>query len=183
MIGLVAAGRLDELTEYLAIELDRIAAAGATIGMFASNTPHIVFDALRARSSIPLISIVDETCAVAKAQRLRTLGIFGTRFTMSGRFYPDVFERDGMKIVAPAADEQEYIHEKYMNELVAGRFLDETRGRLLSIADRLIRELAIDGLILAGTELPLILTGDRHRNIPLLNTTRIHVHAVIARMD
>ena len=35
---------------------------------------------------------------------------FGTRFTMQSRFYADVFERAGIAVVSPSADEQEAIH-------------------------------------------------------------------------
>jgi aspartate/glutamate racemase len=39
----------------------------------------------------------------------------------------------------------------------------------------------IDGVILAGTELPLLLTGDSVCGLPLLDTTRIHVAAAVKR--
>jgi aspartate/glutamate racemase len=38
----------------------------------------------------------------------------------------------------------------------------------------------IDGVILGGTELALILTGESAAGIPLLNTARIHVEAGLA---
>lgn len=178
MIGFVGAGRFPELIAYLSEELKRLAAAGGELGIFASNTPHIVFDDLRRNSPIPLVSIVEETAKEARAIGVRRPGIFGTRFTMSGKFYPAEFP----VVIAPRADEQELIHEKYMSELVNGTFLPATRDALLKIADRLIDEEAIDGLLLAGTELPLILTEERHRGIPLLNTTQIHVRATVERM-
>jgi len=44
------------------------------------------------------------------------------------------------------------------------------------------KELAMDGLILGGTELPLLLRAESHDGIPLLDTTKIHVDAALARM-
>lgn len=38
---------------------------------------------------------------------------------------------------------------------------------------------AIDGLILGGTELALILSESDYAGVPILNTTRIHLHAAI----
>jgi aspartate racemase len=61
---------------------------------------------------------------------------------------------------------------------VNGVFLPETRARLLTIADRLAKQEHVQGLILAGTELPLILR-DSNPDIPLLDTTQIHVKAAI----
>jgi aspartate/glutamate racemase len=37
----------------------------------------------------------------------------------------------------------------------------------------------IDGLILGGTELPLILRQTVHHGIPLLDTSRIHVSRIV----
>ena len=101
---------------------------------------------------------------------------------MQGSFYPDVFSKRGIQIVLPDEPDQDYIHDKYMHELVHGRFLDETRQHLLDILDRMIDAQHIQGLILGGTELPLILRAESHRGIPLLDTTRIHVERAVARM-
>src|SRR5882762_1024563 len=90
MLDLIAADKLPEVTEYLTGELRRIAQAGADFGALAANTPHIVFDDLRRQSPIPLVSIVEVTCQAARAQGVKRVGLFGTRFTMQGRFYPDV---------------------------------------------------------------------------------------------
>jgi aspartate racemase len=68
-----------------------------------------------------------------------------------------------------------------MNELVNGVFLQETRARLIAIARRLKTEEAIEGLILGGTELPLILREAESEEacVPFLDTTQIHVKAVV----
>jgi aspartate racemase len=69
-----------------------------------------------------------------------------------------------------------------MNELVKGVFLPETRGRLTAIAEALKARSGMDGLILGGTELPLILRDPTIRGIPVLDTTRIHVNAVMEQL-
>lgn len=182
LVDLITAGELAAVSELLAGEVRTLERAGADFGLLAANTPHIVFDDLRRRSPIPLISIVEATREAAKALGLKRLGLFGTRFTMRARFYPEVFSESGMTLVVPEEGEQEYIHEKYMGELVPGVFLPETRERLLSIADRMIEREGIEGLILGGTELPLILRDETHGGIPLLDTTRIHVNAAVAQL-
>src|SRR5208282_6142060 len=139
MLNLFAAKAMSEVTDYLSEEMQRLARAGADVGLFAANTPHIVFDDLQRRSPIPLISIVEATREAAEELGLRSLGLFGIRFTMQGHFYPDVFSKAGITLVVPNEKEQGYIHDKYMNELVKGVFLPETRERLLAIADRLAK--------------------------------------------
>jgi aspartate racemase len=66
-----------------------------------------------------------------------------------------------------------------MNELVKGIFLPESKERLLAIADRLAADEGVQGVILAGTELPLLLR-DANCAIPFLDTSQIHVKAAIS---
>jgi aspartate racemase len=182
LIGWVTSNELKPLTDYLVGEMERLARAGADFGALASNTPHIVFDQIRERSPIPLISIVESTREAAQGLELKRVGLFGTRFTMKGRFYPDAFSKAGMSILAPNEDEQAYIHEKYMGELLNNIFLTETRQRLLEIVDRMKERDGIEGLILGGTELPLILRDTEHNGTPFLDTTKIHVQRIVAEL-
>ena len=182
MLRLVAADALDEVTSYLSAEIDKLAAAGAELGLLASNTPHIVFDRLRRGSRIPLISIVEATLDVAKGLNLTRVGLLGTRFTMQSAAYPSVFTRRGIAVVVPDASDQEYVHGKYMSELVRAEYLPETRAGLLAVVERLRTRAGIDGVILGGTELPLILRDVAHVGIPFLDTGRIHVEAAVERM-
>src|SRR5690349_8894548 len=93
MLRLIAADALDEVTSYLAAEIDKLVKAGAEVGLLASNTPHVVFDGLQRRSRIPLISIVEATFEVAKGLNLERVGLLGTRFTMQSAAYPSIFTR------------------------------------------------------------------------------------------
>jgi aspartate racemase len=181
-LDLLTASDLTGMTQFLLDEIRKLAGAGADFGLIASNTPHLVFDDLQRQSPIPLISIVESTCAAAKAMKLSRPALFGARFTMQARFYLNVFSPHGIKIVVPEAKDQDYIHDKYMNELVNGIFRPETRDGLLAIVDRMKEKEKIDGVILGGTELPLILRESGHNGLPFLNTTKIHVEAAVAEM-
>ena len=176
------ANNLTGMADYLVEEIGKLARAGATLGLISANTPHIVFDDVASQSSIPLISIVEATCAAAKLRKLKRLALFGTRYTMQATFYPKVFSREGIELLVPDPEDQTYIHNKYLNELVPGQFLPETRAGLLAIVDRMKATSNIDGVILAGTELPLILRDSEHNGIPLLDTTEIHCEAAVTEM-
>ncbi len=182
LLDMIEANDRVKMTEFLLGEIQKLASAGAQCGLLAANTPHIVFDEIRRQSPIPLVSIVEATCEAAKVLGLKRLGLFGTRFTMQGDFYPQVFSKGKIALVVPQPQEQAFIHDKYMSELVKGVILAETRQRLLVIVDRMKEQEHIEGLILGGTELPLILGDVTDQGIPFLDTTRIHVHAAIAQM-
>jgi len=182
LLAWMKADNLAAVTDYLADELERLARAGADFGALASNTPHIVFDELQKRSPIPLLSIVEATRDEARARGIKKAGLFGTRFTMQAQFYPEVFGRAGIQIIAPNDEEQSYIHEKYLGELLNNIFASETRDSLLAIVDRLKEREDIEGLILGGTELPLILRDKEHNGVPFLDTTRIHVQSIVNKL-
>src|SRR5881275_2001304 len=181
-LDFMAANDLAGMADYLLKGISKLARAGADFGLIAANTPHIVFDDVAPKSPIPLISIIEATCAAAKTRKLKRLALFGTRYTMQATFYPKVFSRVGIELLLPDAKDQDYIHDKYFKELVSGKFLPETRAGLLAIVDRMKANSQIDGVILAGTELPLILRDSEHNGIPFLDTTEIHCEAAVTEM-
>lgn len=182
LVNWINGGELEPFTDYLVSGLETLARAGADFAVLAANTAHVVFDQIRARSPLPLISIAEATCEQARALGLRRPGLLGTRFTMLASFYPEVFARAGLSIVTPNEAEQALIHEKYFGELLKNVFLPETRAQLLAVVDEMKAREGIDGLILGGTELPLILRRDEHHGVPFLDTTRIHVNAIVDEM-
>lgn len=178
-VDAVTEGELGSLAQQITDGVDALVRAGAEFGLIAANTPHIVFDAVQRASAIPLISIVEASRDAARAAGYRRLGLFGTRFTMRGRFYPDVFEPAGIAIVAPPAPDQDWIHEKYFGELLLGIVKDDTRAGLLSVVERLRADAGIEGLLIAGTELSLILRQDAHAGVVFLDTAKIHVERAL----
>jgi aspartate racemase len=170
------------LVEYLSTSVSRLAAAGADFAAIAANTPHVVFDDLVARSPIPVLSIVEACADEARRRNLRRLGLFGTRFTMEGSFYPSVFARLGMAVVSPNGDERAWVHDRYIGQLLKGDFRDETRDGVISVVRRLRDEENIDGVILGGTELTLLLSTPLVADIPAFDTTALHVDAIVKRL-
>ncbi|PYJ32053.1 MAG: aspartate racemase [Verrucomicrobia bacterium] len=181
-LDFMEAGDLAGMADYLLEGIGKLADAGADFALISANTPHIVFDEVAFKSPIPLISIVEATCAAAKALGLKRLALFGTRYTMQATFYPKVFSREAIELLVPEPKDQDYIDDKYMNELVPGKLLPETRAGLLAIVDRMKAKSDIDGVVLAGTELPLILRDPDHNGTLFLNTTKIHVEAAVTEM-
>ena len=172
----------EELTRYLQASVARLAAAGASFVAITANTPHIVFDALAAASPVPLLSIVEVCMAEAARRGLRRLALLGTRFTMEAPFYPAVAARSGIAVVTPGADERAWVHDRYVNQLIPGQFLDETRSEMLRLIRRLRDDEQVDGVVLGGTELPLLLRAPDVDGLPLLDTTALHVRAIVQRL-
>ena len=166
------------LTTWLVEKIEAVSRAGAEFAAIASNTPHIVFDAVQSRSPIPLISIVEETCKQAESLGLKRLGLMGTKFTMEADFYQKSFAAKGMSVAVPDETAQQCIQEKLFSEIELGIIKESTRQDLLGIVRQMIAKEAIEALILGCTELPLILTKDEF-GIPFLNTTAIQVASIM----
>ena len=178
-LAMLDANDLAALADYVSESVERLTRAGAEIVLIAANTPHIVFGEVERRARIPMISLVQATCERALALGLKKLGLLGTGFTMRGRFYPEVFTRAGIELVTPNDEEKEFIHRAYIGELLKNVFLPVTRDRIIAIINRMREQDAIEAVILAGTELPLLLRGAEPEGVPFLDTTLIHVDAAV----
>ena len=147
-----------------------------------ANTPHLVFDELSAASPVPMLSIVEVCAEEARRRGLRRLLLLGTRFTMEAQFYPNVFARYDITVVAPDDAERTWIHARYVGELLEGKFLDATRDEFIARITRLRDLHPFDGVILGGTELPLLLRAPVIADVPVLDTTELHVAAIVERL-
>jgi aspartate racemase len=168
--------------EYLVASVHRLAAADVDFVAMTANTPHVVFDEITARATVPLVSIVEACAEEARERGLKRLALFGTRFTMEAPMYPEVFGRYGMTVIAPNDAERALVHDRYVNQLLNGEFRDDTRQEFLSLIVRLRDEERIDGVILGGTELTLLLKDPVIADIPALDTTALHVAAIVERL-
>ncbi|MGD2093990.1 MAG: amino acid racemase [Phycisphaerales bacterium] len=171
-------GPRDNLTTWLTDKIVSLYNAGADFAVIASNTPHIVFDRIKAKVPISMLSIVEETCKKAKSMGLKRCGLLGTGFTMQSTFYQECFEKEGISIVAPDENDQGIIHEKIFSELESGIINEQTKKLFLGIIKKMIDNESIDSVLLACTELPLILKNDEY-GIPFLSTTAIHINSII----
>ena len=149
--------------------------AGADFAIIACNSVHVDFDDLKAKSPIPLLSIVEETCKAVAGLGLTKVGLFGSQLTMQEHFYQNVFSTKNISIVVPKGKDQAYVVLK-LGELAFGIIRDETRKGFLEIVQRMIDEESIQGLILGCTEIPLLL-GKEKFVIPFFDTSKIHAES------
>lgn len=178
VLGLCREEKYEELTEYLLQAVSNLADGGADFAALSANTPHIVFDRLREKSPIPLVSIVEAACAEAVRCRYRRIGLLGTIFTMKGDFFKAPFTKRGIEIVIPTEEEMNYVNEKISTELEIGVVKQDTLRGFQEIIERMKRENGIEAIVLGCTELPLLL-NDEASPLPCLDTMKIHVKALV----
>lgn len=181
MLEYVSKENYEALVKQLIKSIEELKSAGADFAVIASNTPHVVFDRVSEKSSLPLISIVEAACSRAVMLKLKRVLLIGTAFTMKSSFYSDCFHKHSIELFVPDRKEQEQIHNIIFPELEDGIVVPEKKEIMLSICERIIIKEKIDGIVLGCTELPLMLKKEDF-NIQVLNTTEIHVQAIVKEL-
>jgi aspartate racemase len=171
------AGRWDLIADTLAGAANNLQAAGADFGVIATNTMHKVFDAVRARTALPLLHILDPTIVAIRAANIRKIGLLGTRFTMEDDFYRTYLAQAEIDSATPAIADQGVIHDIIVQELVRGVFRQEARAQYLDVIERLAAQGA-HGIILGCTEIPLLVRPE-HCPMPLFDTATLHADAAL----
>ena len=177
----IADDHWNKVADRLVKSVKELAGGGAEFAAIASNTPHIVFDRVSERSPIPLISIVQETCAKIIQMRVKKPLIIGTLFTMREKLYSGVLERQGINPVEITDEEQEIIYSLFYPNLENGVLIEEDKRRMLALVNGIICERSADSLVLACTELPLMIKPEDIK-MPVIDTMRVHIDAIIEHM-
>ncbi len=178
-IGYLEKGDYSQAVDYLVGCINRMQLAGAQFGVISANTPHLLFDSIRSRVSLPLISIVEVCVRRAGELGLKHCALLGTRFTMKNDFYAKIFSQYGIEIVVPDDDQIDFINTKLFTELELGIYTDETKQAILDVVKSMQSFHHIDSVILGCTEFPILFTEAVYLGIPFLNTTQIHVDAIL----
>ena len=153
--------------------------AGGQFGVISANTPHLLFHEIQDKVELPLINSGDVCARRAARMGLGKCALLGTKFTMKSDFYAHVFKTMNIEIVVPDARQIESIHYKLFSELELGVFLESTKLEILAVVESLKIDHDIDSVILGCTEFPIMFTDPCYLDIPFLNTTQIHVEAII----
>ncbi|MBH5330213.1 aspartate/glutamate racemase family protein [Eikenella sp. S3360] len=177
IVRLQAAGDWAAAGQYLAASARKLQAAGADFLLLTTNTMHKVTPAIKQAVRIPLLHIVDATAAVIKRQGLHTVGLLGTRFTMSDGFYTERMAAQGVRCVVPGAAEQDEIHRIIFEELCRNQIRPES-ARCFQSVIRGLQGQGAQGIILGCTEICLIV-HEADTLLPVFDSTAIHALAAV----
>lgn len=170
-------GDYEGVAEFMLRETDIVARAGAQLAICPDNSAHLAFKHVAARSPIPWLHIAEEVAKAAVRDGYRHAALLGTRFTMSGPVYPEVFGKYALKISAPAEADQKMVDDIIFKELVKSIFTEASRLRYNDVIDRM-RARDCDSVILGCTEIPLLVRLD-DCPLPALDSTRLLARAAV----
>lgn len=168
----------EALINYLMVAINNLISSGVDFIALSANTPHIVFDELKNRSNIPLVSIIDATCNEAKRRNISKVGLLGTIFTMNGDFFKKPFTKNHIEVITPSDEEMDVVNQKISQELEFGIVKEETLSAFLKIVQRMKVEDGIEAIVLGCTELPLLFKGIQ-TPVECLDTMQIHIETLI----
>jgi aspartate racemase len=170
-------GDHEAVAEFMLRETQIVAKAGAQLAICPDNSAHLAFKLVAAKSPIPWLHIAEEVAKSAVRDGYRHAGLLGTRFTMRGPVYPEMFQKYALEVSAPGEGDQKVVDDIIFNELVNGIFTEASRLRYNDVIGRM-RARGCDCVILGCTEIPLLVRPD-DCPLPGLDSTRLLARAAV----
>ncbi|WP_433186384.1 aspartate/glutamate racemase family protein [Actinoallomurus sp. CA-150999] len=171
-------GRWDIVGELIAAQGNKLKAAGADFFLVACNTVHTAAEYVEGAVDLPFIHIVDPTARQILERGFRTVGLLGSRYTMTGGYFVDRLRRRyGLRVLVAEGEHQDDVHNALYEELAKGIVRPATRDRFkAAIADLVDRGAEV--VILGCTEFGMLVEPE-DGTVPVIDTTRAHAEAAV----
>lgn len=171
-------GRWDEVGRLLAMEAKKLKAAGADFFLLACNTVHTADYYIANTVGYPMLHIVDATAQRAIQLGTRTVGLLGSRYTMTGTYFVGRLEKKyNLNVLVAQGQHATNVHNGLYQELVKNIFLPETRYKFkVAIADLVARGAEV--IILGCTEFGMLIHAE-DSEVPIIDTSIVHAEAAV----
>src|SRR5262245_34882965 len=174
--SLAESKKIEELARYLTGLIESMVAGGAEMAAIVAVTPHLCAAELAVLSPLPLIDMVPEFADAIPPRGLGRVALFGTRPPRQSR----MFGRLGVEVVMPRPDESERIHTTYL-DILYDRSTPAQIDGLRELADTLIRRDGAQSVLLAGTDLSMVL-DENNAGFPTIDCAAVHIAAITRRL-
>lgn len=173
----IRSGNWTKVAELMVSSVNKLAKTGIDFAICPDNTIHQAFHMVAPRSPVPWLHIAAAVAEEARARKLATLAVTGTKYLMTGPVYPDTLAEFGLTVRIPDEHERERIDEIIFKELVNGVFSEESRLYFNTVIGHM-QDRGCDGVVLGCTEIPLLVDpGDCP--LPTLDSTRLLARAAL----
>lgn len=168
----------NEAKDYLQSKALQAQAAGADFLICASNTMHKVLNDIENIINIPFIHIMEPIISTATKCNLKKVGLIGTIPVMKEDFLSHKLTKNGIDVIVPPNENMMEIDRILFDETSKGIVKEESREFIKSIIENLVSNGA-QGIVLACTELFLLVQEYDFPNIQILDTTKLHIQEII----
>lgn len=167
-----SANEWEKSGELLLAEALKLEMAGADFLVICTNTMHKVYDQIKENCHIPIIHIADATIDKLEENKLKKIGLLGTKYTMEQDFYKKRLTDAQIEVLIPQEADRKAVNDIIFNELVLGDIKQTSKETYLHIIEKMIGE-GVEGLILGCTEIGLLIKQSDVA-VPVFDTTLIH---------
>lgn len=167
---LINGGLSQEHLNLLLESVKRLNRLETDLIVIACNTVHIFIDELRKESTVPILSIIEETAKKCKDMGLKKVGILGSTKTIKSGLHTNELKKCNIESITPDQPDQQFVSECILR-IINNQIKDDDKIKMVKIIEKLEKEGA-RGIILGCTELPLLIS-DQDAKIPIINTTEI----------
>lgn len=164
--------------EQLKSEALRLQHAGADAIVLCTNTMHLVASQIEDALSIPFLHIIDATAAAICQQDIQCVGLLGTSFTMEQPFYTTRLQEHGLVVKQPDAASRAEIHRVIYEELCQGQVIAASKQHYVDVIKQL-KQQGAEAIILGCTEIGMLLPDASILDLPLFDTTHIHIATAV----
>ncbi len=170
----------DKTLQMITTASEHLKSAGAEAIVLCANTLHLIADKLQENIKLPVIHIATATANEITKQKIKKVGLLGTKFTMELDFFTDKLKEQNIDSIIPNEEDRAFIHYTIFEELGRGLLLPESKKRYIEIINKL-KEQGAEGVILGCTEIPL-LVNQQDISVPLFDTALLHANAAVEFM-
>lgn len=167
----------DHVAHQLLISISNLEKAGASFAAIASNSPHIVWNLIKDKAPIPIVSIIKAACDYMIEQNFNRVLIFATKFTMKNGLYSDALSNRNIGWILPNIEDIEILGDIIYPNLENGIIIKEDKQKMICIAEKYIKQHKADSILLGCTEIPLMIEP-QDVSVPVINTTKIHIEEI-----
>lgn len=177
--GYLSRRDLDGLANRLVRSVAGLGSAGCDSVVIACNAMHLAYDRVVPRVTVPLVDMIGSVLEETVRRGYRSVGLLASTFVTQSGIYQKPLEERAIRCLIPGDAEQTWIMKTILSDLQEPVVPAATVARLLqSVAE--LRDRGAEAVILGCTDLPVAIT-EANSPIPVLDTSRIHVDAVLDR--
>lgn len=167
-----AEGNWEKSGEILGGIARKLENAGADFIVICTNTMHKIVDQIQEKITIPIVHIAEATADELIKQGIQTVGLLGTKYTMTQDFYKQKLMDRGIHVVIPEESEIEVVNRIIYEELCCGIVRLEAKEKYKAVIEHMQAKGA-EAVILGCTEIGLLVQQE-DSCLPIFDTTIIH---------
>jgi len=148
----IIAGGADPV-EQMSRSAKGLQAMGADVLIMPCNTAHYFYARVAETVDVPLLNMLEETAKYAKQNGISRVGLLATDGTIRSGVYAKAFEKEGIEICTPSAENQQAVMDVIYKGVKAGNYSLDLTGFYAAMEE--VFNAGAETLILGCTELPV----------------------------